>query len=105
MLRYSFLGEGSVAPCGMRLLSPLGTFNRSMMTYKLRKGVKWSDGAPFISADIKLTWEAIGCAIDRKAIVDKVLFGKAQAGASEIAHGWAANRDLKPVACDPEKAK
>ena len=29
------------------------------ITYKLRKGVKWSDGAPFTSADVKFTWEAI----------------------------------------------
>jgi ABC-type transport system substrate-binding protein len=29
------------------------------ITYKLRKGVKWSDGAPFTSADVKFTWEAV----------------------------------------------
>ena len=57
-----------------------------------------------ILGDLKVR-QAIDCAIDRKAIVDKLLFGKAQAGASEIAHGWASNPDLKPVAYDPEKAK
>jgi len=27
--------------------------------YHLRAGVKWSDGAPFTSADVKFTWEAV----------------------------------------------
>ncbi|WP_019011516.1 peptide ABC transporter substrate-binding protein [Deinococcus aquatilis] len=29
------------------------------ITYKLRRNVKWSDGTPFTSADVKFTWEAI----------------------------------------------
>ena len=29
------------------------------ITYKLRPGVKWADGAPFTSADIRFTWEAV----------------------------------------------
>ena len=29
------------------------------ITYKLKKGVKWSDGQPFTSADVKFTWEAL----------------------------------------------
>jgi len=29
------------------------------ITYKLREDVKWSDGEPFTSADVKFTWEAI----------------------------------------------
>ena len=29
------------------------------ITYKLRPGVKWHDGAPFTSADVKFTWEAV----------------------------------------------
>ena len=57
-----------------------------------------------ILGDLKVR-QAIDCAIDRKAIVDKLLFGKAKAGASEIAHGWGVNLDLKLVAHDPEKAK
>ena len=28
-------------------------------TYKLRKGVSWSDGRPFTAHDVKFTWEAI----------------------------------------------
>lgn len=30
-----------------------------VVTYHLRDGVKWADGAPFTSADVKFTWEAI----------------------------------------------
>lgn len=29
------------------------------ITYKLREGVKWHDGEPFTSADVKYTWEAV----------------------------------------------
>ncbi len=29
------------------------------ITYRLRHGVKWQDGAPFTSADVKFTWQAI----------------------------------------------
>ena len=29
------------------------------ITYKLRRNVKWSDGKPFTSADVKFTWEAV----------------------------------------------
>jgi peptide/nickel transport system substrate-binding protein len=29
------------------------------ITYKLKKGIKWSDGAPFTSADVKFTWQAV----------------------------------------------
>mgnify|MGYP003335289107 CR=1 FL=1 len=28
------------------------------VTYRLRPGVKWSDGQPLTSADVKFTWEA-----------------------------------------------
>ncbi|MCU0559317.1 MAG: peptide ABC transporter substrate-binding protein [Desulfobacterales bacterium] len=49
--------------------------------------------------------QALDCGIDRKAIVDKLLFGKAKPGTTEIPLGWAANPDIKPVAYDPEKAK
>ena len=29
------------------------------VTYRLRPGVKWSDGQPLTSADVKFTWEAV----------------------------------------------
>lgn len=29
------------------------------LTYKLREGVKWADGTPFTSKDVKFTWDAI----------------------------------------------
>ncbi|MDP9111350.1 MAG: ABC transporter substrate-binding protein, partial [Candidatus Eremiobacteraeota bacterium] len=29
------------------------------ITYKLRRGVQWQDGAPFTSADVKFSWQAI----------------------------------------------
>lgn len=29
------------------------------ITYKLRPGVKWADGQPFTSADVRFTWEAV----------------------------------------------
>ena len=32
---------------------------RMKIRYQLRPGVKWSDGAPFSSADVKFTWEAL----------------------------------------------
>ncbi len=32
---------------------------RMRVTYKLRPGVKWHDGKPFTSADVKFTWEAV----------------------------------------------
>lgn len=33
--------------------------SRMQITYKLRPGVKWHDGQPFTSADVKFTWEAV----------------------------------------------
>lgn len=29
------------------------------ITYKLREGVKWADGKPFTSADVKFTWQTV----------------------------------------------
>src|ERR1700748_2325709 len=33
--------------------------DRTRLTFKLREGVKWHDGAPFTSADIKCTWDLL----------------------------------------------
>lgn len=38
-------------------LSPDG--KRMTVTYRLRPNVKWSDGQPFTSADVRFTWEAV----------------------------------------------
>ncbi|MCU0538866.1 MAG: peptide ABC transporter substrate-binding protein [Desulfobacterales bacterium] len=57
-----------------------------------------------ILGDLKVR-QALDCGIDRKAIVDKLLFGKAKAGTTEIPHGWASNPDITPVAYDPAKAQ
>src|SRR6266705_4232479 len=36
------------------------------LTFKLRQGIKWHDGKPFTSADVKCTWELLmGTAKDR----------------------------------------
>ncbi len=39
------------------VLSPDGKTMK--ITYKLRPNVKWHDGKPFTSADVKFTWEAV----------------------------------------------
>src|SRR5271170_7792729 len=31
--------------------------DRTRLTFKLREGVKWHDGKPFTSADVKCTWD------------------------------------------------
>ena len=33
--------------------------NGKTVTYHLRRGVKWQDGAPFSSADVKFSWQAV----------------------------------------------
>ena len=33
--------------------------NKMTITYHLRPGVKWSDGQPFTSSDVRFTWEAV----------------------------------------------
>ncbi|MCG8641745.1 MAG: peptide ABC transporter substrate-binding protein [Desulfobacterales bacterium] len=57
-----------------------------------------------ILADLRVR-QAIELAIDKKVITDKLLFGKAPVGTSEIPAGWASNPDIKPSVYDPEKAK
>src|SRR5687767_1072591 len=38
---------------------PTVSEDRKMVTWKLREGLKWSDGEPLTSDDIKFTWEAV----------------------------------------------
>lgn len=45
------------------------------ITYKLREGVKWHDGAPFTSADVKYTWEAVK---------DPAFIAESKNGSSEV---------------------
>ncbi|MGD9884258.1 MAG: ABC transporter substrate-binding protein [Reyranella sp.] len=33
--------------------------DKTRLTFKLRQGVKWHDGKPFTSADVKCTWDAV----------------------------------------------
>src|SRR6478735_1586993 len=33
--------------------------DKTKLTFKLRQGVKWHDGKPFTSADVKCTWDAL----------------------------------------------
>src|SRR4026208_2520977 len=44
-----------------RLAAELPTISEDMktVTWKLREGLKWSDGEPLTSDDIKFTWEAV----------------------------------------------
>ena len=36
------------------------------LTFKLREGVKWHDGKPFTSADVKCTWDMVSGKVDGK---------------------------------------
>ena len=57
-----------------------------------------------ILADVRVR-QAIQYAIDKQIIIDKLLYGKAQPGTTEIPAGWAHNPNVKPTKFDPEKAK
>ncbi len=57
-----------------------------------------------ILADLRVR-QAIQYAIDKDVIVNKLLYGKAKPGTTEIPAGWAANLDIQPTAYDLEKAK
>jgi peptide/nickel transport system substrate-binding protein len=57
-----------------------------------------------ILADLRVR-QAIEYAIDKNTIIDKLLYGKARPGTTEIPDGWAHNPDVKPTEYDPEKAK
>src|SRR5579883_62437 len=40
--------------------------DNTQLTFKLRQGVKWHDGKPFTSADVKCTWDALAGHDDEK---------------------------------------
>ena len=56
-----------------------------------------------ILADLKVR-QAIQNAINKQQIIDKLLYGKAQSGTTEIPAGWAHNPDVKPTEYNPKKA-
>jgi peptide/nickel transport system substrate-binding protein len=56
-----------------------------------------------ILADLKVR-QAIQYAIDKQTIIDKLLYGKAQPGTTEIPDGWAHNPMVKPTEYNPKKA-
>jgi peptide/nickel transport system substrate-binding protein len=44
--------------------------DKTQLTFKLRQGVKWHDGKPFTSADVKCTWDAVsGLHQDEKNVI------------------------------------
>ena len=55
-------------------------------------------------ADLRVR-QAIQSAIDKQLIIDKLLYGKAQPGTTEIPAGWAHNPNVNPTEYDPAKAK
>jgi peptide/nickel transport system substrate-binding protein len=68
--RLSFDTLLSVDPSGKHLLPILATLvptaknggissDGRTITYHLRSGIRWQDGAPFTSRDVKFTWQAI----------------------------------------------
>jgi peptide/nickel transport system substrate-binding protein len=63
----------SVANGGIAL-SPDG--KRMSITYRLRPGVQWADGAPFTSEDVKFTWEAVK---------DPAFIGESKDGTQDVA--------------------
>ena len=57
-----------------------------------------------ILADLRVR-QAIQYAVDKNTIIDKLLYGKARPGTTEIPDGWAHNPDVKSTEYDPENAK
>ena len=49
--------------------------------------------------------QALQYAINKQLIVDKLLYGKARVGTSEVPQGWASNPAIKPSEFSPEKAR
>jgi len=46
--------------------------DQTQLTFKLRQGVKWHDGKPFTSADVKCTWDSLaGHAAEDKSLIRK----------------------------------
>lgn len=66
---------GAVTPEGALAESWTVSDDGLVWTFKLRDGIKWSDGTPVTSADFKFTYDAIGSDLvetPRKAILDGI---------------------------------
>ena len=51
-----------------------GVRDNTALTFKLRQGVRWHDGKPFTSADVKCTWD--------------LLLGRSATHANNLRNGW-----------------
>jgi len=49
--------------------------------------------------------QALQHAINKRVIVEKLLYGKAKAGTSEVPHGWAADPSIQPSEFNPDRAR
>lgn len=66
--------------------------------------IVWNTSRPFLAK--KEVRQALTLAIDRKAIVDSLLFGYASVGASPYPSSfWVRKQDLEPWPFDPQRAK
>jgi len=57
-----------------------------------------------ILGDLKVR-QALGLAIDKKVLTDKLLFGRAQVATSAIPLGWAADKGIAAAEYSPDRAK
>ena len=55
------------------------------LTFKLREGVKWHDGAPFTSADVKCTWDLLTGRVEAREIMARLGYGPNKRLAIEVA--------------------
>lgn len=86
--------DTAVQPFIKKTTYPLGTFQL----------INWNLQKPYFS-DVKVRW-ALAHLIDRKTIIERVLFGLAQPTQSPVAF-WRKeyNKDLAPITYDPDLAK
>ncbi len=68
-----------------------------------KEGADPSKPHPMLS-DVRVR-QAISLGLNRLRIIDKLLFGKAQPGSSELVQGFFSCPEVKPYPYDPEKAK
>ncbi|MBI5628659.1 MAG: peptide ABC transporter substrate-binding protein, partial [Candidatus Rokubacteria bacterium] len=49
--------------------------------------------------------QALQHAINKRVLVEKLLYGKAKVGTSEVPHGWAADPSIQPSEFNPDRAR